>query len=594
MANLQTLIDKSVVGGGSDTGIMPAGWAAAGPEQYTSTLISGIDAIEQYKNLPNQIIGGAVGAVPGWLKDANIPKWATDIAATGGLWLPMALESSSLVAAVEAVANKAFGEIVNGTKLLGKYGNVAALAKSGIAVAGDVLALVDKLTGELEIGKIVSAVGNLVNNVASVIAVIGEKLKWAKDMVADAFAAIPFCGAVASFIAQGVAMLIEYLTYPRQQIEENMAKADQEAGKLIDGMCKAYVTRDTRPVESGFDSTKQQTFASPADLFRPVSYWLYSCAEAYTTGRGGYRNPFGGRGFYNEPNFPPPPMTPVYLYVALCGDVVPPMLRGSTCGVATYQSGWRNHRYMRERGDCYTASVRRLQGKYGKNFGIPLQTRKLMWKIIQALLGCVKSPGLTGALEQQDDGKVLYSTLQQICYNEYIAGRINEELLLDLNNDVVSKHGFVEGNFLPVRLDYSKGITSFNIEYMGAANCRDAGVRLDKQFLDELRKFAISALNQTTETKEGKKRFYDNGKWQFDATLMGGPRPKGTLVVRAGAAQTILQSYKAVASVKALGDTMSPEVRDRFADGPMPWTSALHDGGISHWMALRGRARGAR
>jgi len=594
MANLQTLIDKSVAGGGSETGLMPAGWLPPDTSQYASTLISGIDAIEQYKNLPQNLIGGATGTVQGWMQGIEIPKWASDIASTGGLWLPMALESSSLVAAVEAVANKAFGEISNGAKQLGQFGNIASLAKTGIAVAGDVLALVDKLQKDLSIGTIVQSVSDLVNNVATVVADLGKALNYAKELVADAFAAIPFCGAVASFIAQGVAMLIEYLTYPRAAVEQNMLKADQEAGKRIDDLCKSYVVRDTRPVATSYDSSKQQAFAGPADLFRPVSYWVYACSEAYTKGSGGYRNPFGGRGFYNEPKFPPPPMTPVFLYVSLCGDAVPPMLRGSTCGAWNYQSGWRNHRYMRDPGDCYTASVARLQPKYGKNFGIPLQTRKLMWKIIQALLGCVKTPMLAGlSASAKDDGKTLYSTLQQICYNEYLAGRINEELLLALNNDIVSKHGFVEGNFLVTRYE-TGGMKSFSISYPGAASCRDAGVRLDKQFLDELQKFSLAALNQTIETKDGKKNFYSNGKWQFDARLMGGKKPKGQLVVRAGAAQTIIKGYMKVASVKSLGDSMGPELRDRLADGTMPWTSVLSDGGIPTWMALRGRARGVR
>lgn len=595
MANLQTLIDKSVAGAGSETGLAPAGWLPPDTAQYASTLISGIDAIEQYKNLPQNLIGGATGAVQGWMQGIEIPKWASDIASTGGLWLPMALESSSLVAAVEAVANKAFTEIASGAKQLGQFGNIAALAKSGIAVAGDVMALVDKLQKDLSVGTIVQSVADLVNNVASVVADVGKALSWAKEIVADAFAAIPFCGAVASFIAQGVAMLIEYLTYPKAQIEENMAKADQEAGKLIDELCKSYVVRDTRPVATSYDSSRQQAFAGPADLFRPISYWIYACAEAYTSGKGSYRNPFGGRGFFNEPNFPPPPMTPVYLYLALCGDVVPPMLRGSTCGAWVYQSGWRQHRYGRERFDCYTASVLRLQQKYGPNFGIPLQTRKLMWKIIQALLGCVKTPMLAGlSASAKDDGKTLYSTLQQICYNEYLAGRINEELLLALNNDIVSKHGFVEGNFRPQRFETKQGLVSYDIQYAGGASCRDAGVRLDKQFLDELQKFSLAALNQTIETKEGKKNFYSNGKWQFDARLMGGKSPKGVLVVKPAAAQSIIQSYRRVASLKGIGDSMSPEMRDRIADGPMPWTSVLQGGGVNHWMSLRGMARGVR
>ena len=590
---LTPLVDKLTIGAGSETGWQPNGWLPPDTAQYTSTLVSGIAAIEEYKQLPQKMLGGASGVVAGWTQGIDIPKWATDIAATGGLWLPMALESTSLVAAVEAVTNKAFAEVAKGAKELGKFGDIASLAKSGVAIAGDVISLVEKLKRDLSVETIVQSVADLINNVASVVADVGKALNWAKDLVADAFAAIPFCGMVASVLAQGIALLIQYgnfLPYSRESTEAGIRKADDEAAKLILDRCKAIITQDTRPVGTSFDSSKQQINAGPADLFRPISYWMFRCAQAYSEGLGSYRNPFGGRGLFNEPRYPAPPMTPVYFYVALCGDVLPPMLRPTTCGVANYRRGWLEFRRERDPFDCYTATVTRLRAKYGPNFGIPLATRKLMWKLVQGILGCVKNPMIGGfAASAKDDGKTLYSTLQQICYNEYLAGRINEELLEALNFDLTARHGWTE----------NEGFFPYNHEglpYFGRATCRDAGIRIDRQFFDELQKFSISTLNATIETKEGKKNFYSAGKWQFDQRLMAearGKNVKGTLVVRPMAAQVIVKSFGKIASMKGLGDAMGPEMRDRFADGPMPWTAMLgaDNRNVDSWMYLRSRAR---
>ena len=570
-ALLQQLIKA---GTGSESKLAPPTWQAPLRETVGSTFVSGIEAVETYRNLTSAAKAAATKAAT--VTRGAIPGWAKDIAKAGGLWTPMELEARALVATVEASANKLFTEVSQNVK------KAAALAPL-IGIGLDVASQVASLTKAVDIRTVMSAVTGLLKNAIDIVTTVSKAFNVAKD----ALACVPYVGLVASLITTGIQLAMSW--FPGKSIPatlEEFRKSDEEALKSIQDYCKQTAETDSRPYPTGRDDKGNQV-VSPSDMFRPVSYWIQRCVDFYVTGKGSYKSVYGDRGMSYEPKYPAPPLTPVYFYLALCGDVLPPILRVTTCGVNAYRQGfYEGNRVRRDIFDCYSVAVNMARAGEGlwkgapnPNFGIPRSTRKLMWRVIQTILGGVKSPALSG-FQGSDDGYAFYSTLQQIVFNEYIAGRIDEKLITYLNNDMAQRHGRTENSEL--------GLVSRKSEksrFEGRATCFDHGVDLSGAFWESLQKFQADALERPS---VGGQPFYDKFKetWNFDMSLMKANRtqpPKGVLVLNE-------QSEKAItAGIK--GDK-----KDRLADGAVPWATLLVAGGAGFgaWMYARSKARGGK
>jgi hypothetical protein len=236
-------------------------------------------------------------------------------------------------------------------------------------------------------------------------------------------------------------------------------------------------------------------------------------------------------------------------------------------------------------GDCYTDGVdlfRRGNNPWQKTpnpkFGIPRATRKLMWTMIQSILGAVKSPMLSG-FSQADDGLMFYSTLQQIVFNEYLSGRINEAFLEYLNLDLVQRNGMIPSDKGYAEVKGEKGQT-----YWGRATCRDHGVRIDTPFWKQIGQFQRHALK----TEVAGKPVYDSVKeaFTFDASQMKKDRN--------GPANSMLIVEKN--AEKNLEASLKGETKDRMAEGAIPWVTVIAAGGagLGAWLYARNKARGGK
>lgn len=566
-AALESLIKA---GTGSESKLAPPTWQAPLRETVGATLISGIEAVDLYRSLTpvTKVFEQTRGAIPGWAKS---------IAKVGGLWQPMALEARALVATVEASANKMFKEVSANVK---KAAALAPLIGIGLDVASQVMAL----TKAVDVKTIMSAVTGLLKNALDIVSTVSKAFNVAKD----ALACVPYLGMVASLITTGIQMALQY--FPGKDIPgaiENFRLADEDALKSVEAYCKQTAETDARPYPTGRDKDGKPT-VTPSDMFRPVSYWIQRCVDFYVKGQGSYRTVYGDRGMSYEPKYPAPPMTPSYFYLALCGDVLPPILRVTTCGVNSYKPGFlAGGRVYRDIFDCYTVAVNMARSGQGPwkgapnpDFGIPRKTRQLMWRLLQTILGGVKSPALSG-FQGSDDGFAFYSTLQQIVFNEYLANRIDEKLIGYLNGDMAMRHGHTDVSDLKLVIRKNDKGSPFE----GRATCYDHGIDISGSFWQGLQQFQADATERAT--VEGKP-FYDKFKetWNFDASLMKAARKepaKGVLVLGEDAEKAITSGLKG-------------ETKDRMAEGAVPWSTLLVAGGLGFgaWMYTRSKARGGK
>jgi len=597
---------------GEESEIAPKTWFAPQRQEWAGSFVSGIEAVQEYHKLGQDLKkkGEKYAAETSqYLSKGDkylaafggeIPNWMAKAAEQGALWTPMLLELRSLNATVEVVTGRAFDTVSKKVKEAAKY---ASFVQSGVDLGIDIIKLVN--SEKLNAANIVGAVNDLLNGSIKVVVEASKAFKFSTEAVKDVFAAVPWVGKLTSVVLSVIEFLIKRFagTDPRMVLA-NIKIADMQAREVVFELCKSKLSQSMTPLASEGSGASQ----TPGDYFRPISYWIQRSVDHWV-GAGEYsgKTPgkdrwsvFGEGGLARIPESPAPPMTPMWFYVALCGDVVPPMLRPTTCGVETYEAGWIGARNFRTPKDCYTAGVEAIKKKYNlKSFGIPRVTRECMWKLVQAILAGVQSP--SGFVPSQtDQGRSFFLTLQQICLNEYVSQRINDEFLSYLNNDLLQRNGFVPGDLGFRRADMfgegefygikTKG--TFNQWYEGAATCRDLAtdnvmsLRLDVKFQKQFSDFSKLALKPV----DGQ-AFYDqtlnggDGGWVFDMTALENNQkmpPKSQLIVG-----------KQVAN--ALNDAIKKD-QGRFAEGSIPWVSLFAAGGAGFgvWMYARHRARGGK
>lgn len=616
VADPNVLLDQAMRFTGSENA--PPTWFPPVKQEWGSSFVTGVEAVKEYHQLSQDLKkrGEEYAAQTGaYLAEADkavakygaaIPSWMKKAANQGALWTPMILEVRALSATVEATTGYAFDVVSKNLKEAAKY---APLVARGADLGFDIYNLV-KAQG-LTSQQIIKSVSGLLDNTVNVVTEVGKAFKLSTELAKDVFAAIPWVGKITSALLKIIEVLINVFkgTDPKAVLA-NVKIADMQAREAVVSVCKLKLQQSFLPESSVVDQGP-----SPADYFRPISYWLQRSVD-WWIGVGEYagKTPgkdrwsvFGDGGLTRVPDMPAPPMTPMWFYVALCGDVLPPMLRPTTCGVETYEPGWIGSRNFRTPKDCYTAGVEFFKKELGlKTFGIPRATRECMWKLIQAILASVR-PASSPENFPNDQGRSFFLTLQQICLNELLSGRINSRFLKYLNSEMLQRNGFIPGDKGYRKADNvgpNEG-TYFGIQtpgmfggdmqpYFGAATCRDLSpdsdedfsLRIDKKFEKQLTEFA-----QRCQAPVDNVAFYDpslnggDGGWVFDMSVMEGLRkepPKGQLIL----------DEKVITNL----DQAVEKDKDRFAEGAIPWVALLAAGGagIGFWMYARNKARGGK
>lgn len=261
----------------------------------------------------------------------------------------------------------------------------------------------------------------------------------AAGAAAGAVSAIPMIGQA---IGQVVEFIAQYATYGAR-LEEVKAEVEQALRDQLNADCQALVQLAT--------PTYTASGGTPADLFRQHAYLFY-----------------GGQ------QYPKMPLNVASMYVYLCGE-------GVTQGFG-----------------LTAADDQQLRAKYPGR-GIPLATRRTMWKIIRAIMSSVEPTGILGE-PRGDRGRALMPILQDLVRRHYLPknkgghGTIDDAYLHGLNDLIGARH--------ETTVCRPKPFPAAAGQVCRTGDCGDR-VRLDRALVDGLAVFEDQLFSQ----------FYYGGKW---------------------------------------------------------------------------------
>jgi hypothetical protein len=288
----------------------------------------------------------------------------------------------------------------------------------------------------------------------------------AAGAAADAVAAVPMIGQA---IGAVVKFIVDYATYSAR--EAAVAAEVGEALRVqLNAECQAAVQTAT-PIYTAQGGT-------PADLFRQHAYL-----------------------FYTGKMHPTMPLNVASMYVYLCGG-------GVTQGLGMTDA---------EEAD--------LKAEYPGR-GIPLPTRRAMWKIVKAILASAEPTGILGE-PRGDRGRALMPILQDLVRRHYLPkskggyGTIDDAYLRGLNDLVASRYETTVCRPKPY-LAYG--------QICRTGTCSDR-VRLDLALVGSLSVFEDWLYSQ----------FYYGGKWHRVPKGRVEAAPKFTLVLSSQQIQELLR-----------------------------------------------------
>lgn len=237
----------------------------------------------------------------------------------------------------------------------------------------------------------------------------------------ESFQSIPFFGTIMDTMLGFISDVLSSQARYSQHAAACQQRADQHLDRFCSELSRISTPRPTGP--SG---------QTPADMFRPL-------AVRYQKGSRQY------------------PANVSTIYLLLCGE-------------ETQGFGFpRGHRFPQ-----------------GTKIQIPRDTQRRMWRLIRGLMKQAKNPSITASfaeLSDGDDGYSLMPILQDIVYNEWMAGRISRPML-----NYLSDYGLYWTDYYVECPDLSKGEIGAGAMPAGAGSCRDR-LNLASTFEQSIQKY---------------------------------------------------------------------------------------------------------
>ena len=303
------------------------------------------------------------------------------------------------------------------------------------------------------------AVSDLLNGALEIATAVMQAAGAAADMVN----AVPVIGQIASLLMDFMIGVVE----AEYQTFLGKIQCQKDVDEFANEWCRGLID-DARPVPTGRENT-----TTPADLFRPVAYANWKGDQLL-------------------------PLTTASVYVELCGR--------EAKGLAS--KSYETHlAYLR---------------KKNKKLGIPPQTQRRMWSLIEGIFAAVEPPlreRPTGA----DGGRALFPVLQDMVRGEYHAGRLNDELIERVSNDISARHR--------ISLNCPQYAAGGGAMPAGAATCAPR-VNLAASFGESLRRFENKLFDEFWD--------FSKGEWGIAAKTKIVAPPKGLLFIQANVASALL------------------------------------------------------
>jgi len=378
------------------------------------------------------------------------------------------------------------------------------------------------------------AIGSAVSSlILGTLDIVVSGLK-AAGVALEAIKIVPILGQIIGMVAGVVVDILES--------QANYKIHAQNCQKRVEEDRKAFCSKamsDSNPQKTDVDGVQ------PGDMFRPVMYAMQKSG--------------------------PLPLTPVSLYVALCG--------GETQGAFKLfdRNSWRRAL------DAYHKKTGR------RHIGVPQQTQRRMWSLIKGIMSASQNPTIGIVFAPGDNGKALMPLLQDITRNLWLVGNglspqrgeygVDQNFLQWLEGYIGAQYyKYIE---CP---DLSEGEMAAGAMPAGGMSCTPF-MQLWKPFVGAIKDFELGLVKHNVLNAD--MSWNTGGVGNKKMILFGkGLTPTGRLTIDGSAAEQLLDTASLSRAAAVASEKKKKAKRDygRKAAG---WTTAVIVGGGGFMLARK-------